>query len=114
MSGVTAAGVAAAVTAGAAVAGTAYTMHQGNLAKKEQNRQKAIADDQRAKQDAEIANQKKMAADEEAALQKEIQDKQRADQAANDAVVSADQVQKRRMRGQRSLMYSEDDEELLG
>lgn len=106
MSGATTA--AAVVGAAAAVGGAGYAVHQGQMAKKEQNRQKSIAADQQKIQNDEIAKQKKMADDEEAALQKEITDKQRADEAANNATVAADQVQKRRNRGRRSLIYNDE------
>ena len=113
--GVSATTVIAGIGAAAAVGSAGYAVHQGQMAKKEQDRQKAIGAEQMKKQDEAVAAQKKMADDEEAALQKEIQDKQRSDMEANNAVVAADQVNKRRQRGQRSLIYSGDDEEeLLG
>ena len=100
MSGVTTATVIAGVGAAAAVGSAGYAVHQGQMAKKEQNRQKSIANEQMNMQNAEIAKQKELADAEEKALQDEIIAKQRA---ANEAV--SETTNQRKQRGRRSLIY---------
>ena len=103
MSGVTAGTVIAGIGAAAAVGGAGYTVHQGQMAKKEQNRQKSIAAEQQNIQNAEIAKQKALADAEEKALQDELIRKQRGIDEANNAV--AETTNKRRQRGRRSLIF---------
>jgi len=103
MSGVTTGTVIAGVGAAAAVGSAAYGVHQGQMAKKEVNRQKSIAAEQMNMQNAEIARQKELADAEEKALQDEIIRKQRGQEALNNAV--AETTNKRKQRGRRSLIY---------
>lgn len=86
-----------------AAAGSAgYAVHQGQMAKKEVNRQKSIAAEQSRIQGEEVAKQKSLADAEEKALQDEIIRKQRGQEALHNAV--SETTNKRRMRGRRSLI----------
>jgi uncharacterized protein HemX len=93
---------AAVVGAVAAVGGATYAGHQGQMQKKEINRQKSIAAEQMRVQGEEVAKEKALVDAEEKALQDEIIRKQRGQEALNNAI--SDKTNKRRMRGRRSLI----------
>jgi hypothetical protein len=85
---------AAIIGAVASAAGAGVTASQANRANKEAKRQKAIAAEEQRKQDKLVAEELKKAEAEEQKLLEQHR-----------ARVSADQVQKRRNRGKRSLIY---------
>lgn len=96
--GASAAAIWAGVGATAAVGSAVYAGHQGQMAKKEVNRQKSIAAEQMRVQGEEVAKQESLAAAESKALQDEIIRKQRA---SHEAV--AGETLKRKTRGRRGL-----------
>ena len=91
--------IPAAAVAGtaAATAGAVSTASQANRANKEVNRQKSIAISQQQEQSKMVADEKAKEDAAAKAAQNEILKKQRA-------VVSADQTNKARVRGRRSLI----------
>jgi uncharacterized protein HemX len=104
--------IAAGVGATAALGGAAYSVHAGQMQKKEMNRQKSIAAEQMRQQNEVIAQQKEKAVAEEKQLQDELIAKQRQQEediiakqrgeiAAHLAV--SDVIRKRKVRGRRSL-----------
>lgn len=104
MSGATAATVATVVGATAAAAGTGYSIHQGQMAKKEQDRQKSIANAQMKQQQQAIKEQEQKKLQEEQALKDELEAKRRAEIAKANEVVPANEIRKARRRGRRSLL----------